>query len=75
MESCWAKLELLYINGETLMKIGMYSREKTGPLHFIEVILYRVMCFIIYFPIKDYHIYRGAGRQNSESTFPTPWVL
>lgn len=75
MESRWAKLELLYINGETLMKIGMYSREKTVPLHFIEPILYHVMCLIIYFSTKGYHIYRGTGRQNSESTFPTPWVL
>lgn len=66
MESHWDKIELLYINGEALMKIGMNSWEKTVALTFIEAIFYHVMCLLIYFSTKDYHIYSGTGRCNSE---------
>lgn len=38
MEIHWDKIELLYINGEPLMKIGMNSWEKSVALTFIEAI-------------------------------------
>lgn len=66
MERYWVKIELSYINGETLMKIGMYSWQKTVALNFMEAIFYHVMCLLIYFSAKDYHIYRETGRWNSE---------
>lgn len=66
MESHRDKHELLYINGEKFMKIGMYFCEKTVALTSIEAIFCHVTCLLIYFSTKDYHIYRGTGRWNSE---------
>lgn len=66
MEIHWDKIELLYINGEPLMKIGTNSWEKSVALTFIEAIFGHVMHLLIYFSSKDSHIYRGTGRWNSE---------